>query len=481
MKLWKKVSLLCGTVLILVAGICLTILIVRSRENVLNLTYRHAEQKQQALVTSFQNMLRYYHQEHDSEVATRSLVKYCFSQYADDEAVLIYRDETVSSNLTFDPSDYLSIGHANDLPYNDADDVWIDEDDKPQRFVGAVNGKRLLIVGSSVDLPSEFSKAYSGSSLCRVYLVQDISSVYAQLRATTGQFLAIGAVCILIGLVCIALLVRRALRPLQTLQNAASRIAAGGYSERVPVSSNDEVGALSRNFNAMAASVEQRIDELTETTERQRLFIGGVTHEFKTPLTALLLNADSLQNTYMEEDEQIAALSRIKHQANWLERLVQKLLKLITLKEKPKKEPVSVPLLLERVRESTSDTLAARGVSLETDCRVEQLELDADLMQSVLINLIDNASKASKEGQTVTVTADAEGFAVSDYGCGIPQAEIDRITEPFYMVDRSRSKKLGGVGLGLALVKEIVKAHNGRLLIESEVGKGTTVRVLLQS
>ena len=206
-----------------------------------------------------------------------------------------------------------------------------------------------------------------------------------------------------------------------------------------------------------------------------------MTHEFKTPLTALLLNADSLQNTYMEEDEQIAALSRIKHQANWLERLVQKLLKLITLSEEPKKEPVSVPLLLESVRESMLDTLAARGVSLEADCRVEKLELDADLMQSVLINLIDNASKASKEGQTVTVTADAEGFAVSDSGCGIPQEDIDRITEPFYMVDRSRSKKLGGVGLGLALVNEIVKAHNGRLLIESEVGKGTTVRVLLQS
>ena len=290
----------------------------------------------------------------------------------------------------------------------------------------------------------------------------------------------IGAVCILIGLVCIALLVRRALRPLQTLQNAASRIAAGGYSERVSVSSNDEIGALAQDFNAMAASVEQRIDELTETTERQRLFIGGVTHEFKTPLTALLLNADSLQNTYMEEDEQIAALSRIRHQAHWLERLVQKLLKLITLNEKPKKEPVSVPLLLERVRESTSDTLAARGVSLETDCRVAQLELDADLMQSVLINLIDNSSKASKEGQTVTVSADAEGFAVSDCGCGIPQAEIDRITEPFYMVDRSRSKKLGGVGLGLALVKEIVKAHSGHLTIESTVGKGTIVRVILK-
>ena len=101
-------------------------------------------------------------------------------------------------------------------------------------------------------------------------------------------------------------------------------------------------------------------------------------------------------------------------------------------------------------------------------------------MQSVLVNLVDNASKASAEGQIVTITADKTGFAVRDQGCGIPQEEIDRITEPFYMVDRSRSKKLGGVGLGLALVKEIVQAHGGKLEIESVVGEGTIVRVLIQ-
>ena len=313
-----------------------------------------------------------------------------------------------------------------------------------------------------------------------IYIVQDIAPVYAQMRILTWQFIAIGAVCIVIGLICIGVLVRHALRPLRTLQNAASRIAAGRYTERAAVSSADEIGALAQDFNAMADSVQQRIDELTETAERQRLFIGGVTHEFKTPLTALLLNADSLQNTYMEEEERSEAIHRIASQTRWLERLVQKLLKLITLEEKPELTQVSVPALLNRVQETTADTLAIRSVVLETDCQVETLCMDADLMQSVLVNLIDNAAKASKPGQTVTLLADAKGFSVRDRGCGIPQEEKDRVTEPFYMVDRSRSKKLGGVGLGLALVKEIVNAHDGRLVIESTVGEGTTVRVLLK-
>lgn len=462
MKLWKKISLLCSLVLVLVMGVCTYVLTTRARDRMLSLTYRNAEQKQQALVRSFSNMLLYYHEEQDSAAATRSLAKYCFTQYADSEAVLMLSGETVYSALSFDPSEYLTL-----------------EGGTPQRCTGTIDGRELLIVGSSERLPYSFANNPDGTG-CTVYIVQDITPVYEQMRTLTFQFAAIGAVCIGLGLLLIALLVRRSLRPLQELQNAAAHIAAGSYAERVTVTSADEVGALARDFNAMAGSVEQRIAELTETAERQRLFIGGVTHEFKTPLTALLLNADSLQNTYLDEEERSTAIARIEHQTRWLERLVQKLLKLITLEQAPELRTSSVPELLDRVRESTADTLAQRGVTLQTECHAENFNMDADLMQSVLVNLVDNAGKASQPGQTVSLTADAAGFAVLDHGCGIPREEIERITEPFYMVDRSRSKKQGGVGLGLALVKEIVRAHGGRLKIESSVGEGTTVRVLMK-
>lgn len=461
MKLWKKLSLLCSLVLVLAVGACTVLLITQARNKILDLTYQNAEQKQQALLRSFSNMLLYYHEGGDSKAASRSLMKYCFTQFADSEAVLTLDGETLFSSLSIDPRDYLT-----------------PDDSSPKRYTGTVGGRQLLIVGSDARLPNAIARSHEGG--CFIYIVQDITPIYDQIHSLIGRFVLLGAVCIGLGLLLIVLLVRRSLRPLQELQSAASHIAAGNYSERVKALSTDEVGALAQDFNVMAESVEQRIDELTETAERQRLFIGGVTHEFKTPLTALLLNADSLQNTYLDEEERSTALARIEHQTRWLERLVQKLLKLITLDQTPELQPVSVPELLDRVRESTADTLAARGVSLETDCRVEALELDADLMQDVLVNLVDNAGKASREGQTVTLSADETGFAVRDQGCGIPQEEIDRITEPFYMVDRSRSKKLGGVGLGLALVKKIVKAHGGGLEIESTVGDGTTVMVKLQ-
>ena len=462
MKLWKKISLLCGLVLVLTAGVCTAVLTTQARNRILNLTYQNAEQKQQALVRSFSNMLLYYHEEQDSAAATRSLAKYCFTQYADSEAVLMLSGETVYSALSFDPSEYLTL-----------------EGGTPQRCTGTIDGRELLIVGSSERLPYSFAQSPARTS-CTVYIVQDITPVYEQIRALTLRFAAIGAVCIGLGLLLIALLVRRSLSPLQELQNAAAHIAAGSYAGRVTVPSADEVGALAQDFNAMAGAVEQRIAELTETAERQRLFIGGVTHEFKTPLTALLLNVDSLQNTYLDEEERSAAIAQIEHQTRWLERLVQKLLKLITLEQAPELRTSSVPELLERVRESTADALTQRGVTLQTECRAERLDMDADLMQSVLVNLVDNAGKASQPGQTVSLTADAAGFTVRDHGCGILCEEIERITEPFYMVDRSRSKKQGGVGLGLALVKEIVRTHGGSLEIESAVDEGTTVRVLMK-
>ncbi len=459
MKLRKKVSLLCSLVLVLAVGICSTILIDRAGDKILNLTYANAQQKQQALVTAFTNMLTYYHDELDSSVTSRSLMKYCFSQVADAEAVLKADGETLCSSLSIDPGEYLT-------PVSPS---------LPEHCVIQADGRRLLIAGSTVLLYRQ-----QNSPECLVYLVQDITSVYDQIHSLIRQFAVIGAVFIGLGVSLIALLVRRSLLPLQKLQIAASHIAAGHYTERAAVSSADEVGALAKDFNTMAASVEQRIDELTETTERQRLFIGGVTHEFKTPLTALLLNVDSLQNTCMREDEQAETLDRISQQSRWLEQLVQKLLKLLTLSQAPALKPVSVPPLLDRVRDNTEASLSARGITLETCCTVDRLNLDADLMQSVLVNLVDNAAKASSAGQTVMLSASPEGFTVQDRGCGIPQDEINRITEPFYMVDRSRSKKAGGMGLGLALVKEIVAAHGGTLEIKSDVGAGTTIRVLLQ-
>lgn len=450
MKLWQKVSLICSAVLTSIVLLMGGLLLREAEQSILDLTYQQSSDKQRNLSASFSEMSNYYLEDSDTKPVEYSLVKYCFSRFADSTCVLMKGSETLYSNVAVDMSRYIIKGY-------DA-----------EQFEEEIGGRQILITGSNVNV---WNERYA------VYVVEDITGVYESITRMVWRFALIGGVGILLGFVLIGLLVRRSMQPLAVLKTAAGRIAAGGYGERATVLSKDEVGALANDFNRMAEAVENHIGDLTETAERQRLFIGGVTHEFKTPLTTVILNADTLQNAYMDEKERQTALSYIERQCKWLERMTQKLLKLITLKQDIELKPSSVPQLFERVEESMAETLRQRDTRLISECKLNTLSMDADLMQSVLINLVDNASKASAPGQAVTMRAYDDVIEVSDNGIGIPESELARITEPFYVVDKSRSKKLGGSGLGLALVKEIVNAHGAALEIESSVGVGTTIRV----
>ncbi len=482
MKLWKKIALLCSVILIAAVAACSLILLGQVQQKILSYTYEHAADKQRILAYSFEEMAERYLSEADSDVVKYVLLEYCFSRYADSSSVLMAGDKIIYSQAGINPNEYLAL----------------DGQGMQQQFLGKINGRYILITGSSLLLSTSSHDTHS------VYVVEDITPIYESTIRMFWQFALIGAVCIGVGVALIALLVRRSLQPLAKLQAAASRIAAGNYSERADVRggnrgresqapcsgnkesvserlrSKDEVGLLAADFNRMAEAVEQRIRELTETARRQQMFIGGVTHEFKTPLTGLILSADTLQNTYMDEEERMVSLGHIERQCRWLERLVQKMWKLLTLNGKAELKKVSVPSLLESVRESVEEDLRSRGIVLEIQCKADTAVLDPDLMQSVLVNLVENAAKASTDGQTVTLAAYENVLEVRDHGIGIRQEDLEHITEPFYTADKSRSKKYGGAGLGLALVKEIVKAHNAGLDIESVYGEGTVVRVYLE-
>ena len=450
MKLQRKISLICSAVLVVIVLLMGGLLLLDAKQSIMDLTYQQSSDKQRSLTASFSTMANYYLEGKDSETVEYSLVKYCFSRFADSSCSLLKENEALYSFTE------LNLGAYPISSY------------EIQQFEENFAGRNYLITGGNVGIQNE---TYT------VYVVEDITDVYGNVTRMIWRFILIGIIGILVGFMVTGLLVRRSLKPLTKLKSAAGRIAAGNYDERIEVLSHDEIGSLAADFNCMVEAVENHIDELTKTAERQRLFIGGVTHEFKTPLTTIILNADTLQNANLSEDETQTALFYIRRQCKWLEHMIQKLLKLVTLKQDIEIKKASVYRLFSSVEESTAETLRQRGICLVTDCKTDVLNIDADLVQSVLINLVDNASKASAPGQTVTMCAYDNVIEVSDCGTGIPQSEIDRIMEPFYVVDKSRSKKMGGNGLGLALVKEIICAHDANLTIESTMGVGTTFRI----
>ena len=152
------------------------------------------------------------------------------------------------------------------------------------------------------------------------------------------------------------------------------------------------------------------------------------------------------------------------------------------LRQNPEMTEIDVPRLVEEIDESVRPIASSRQVTFSAASVEAKLVCDRELIKSLLYNLIDNAVKASQPGTCVTLNAyfTQDGvmeFSVADQGSGIPKEELDKIFEPFYRVDKARSRKYGGAGLGLALCMEIAHAHAATLEIESEVGRGTVIRL----
>lgn len=442
MKLWQKIAFIWSAVMLLLVGAVSLSCLGLARESILTVTCQRLEENRQQLSESFLQW-----QQSMPDNAQDGLLRYGFVRSGGENAILMKGEETLYSCVAVSGAKPLHLSEMENSVCYTAD-----------------GGSLLLVGGQAGDY--------------RIFVYEDVTRIQEKLTSLTLGFLFIGLLGISGGVLLILLLTRKSMEPLAKLQQAAAQIAGGSYSQRTGIHSTDEVGALAKSFDQMAESIQETIDDLTRTAQRQQRFIHGVTHEFKTPMAGILMNAEAVQNVYMEEEERMEALSRIQREVNRLEKLVQKLLKLITLEQPPEKSTVLLHPFLEELAESAQPML--HGVDLKIQCHTDSLVFDRVLMQSALLNLVENAAKASSPGSAVILTAEPWGFQVADTGIGIPQEELSRITEPFYMVDKSRSKKLGGVGLGLTLASQIVQAHGGHLEISSTPGKGTEIRVVLQ-
>ncbi|MGE5306592.1 MAG: ATP-binding protein [Alphaproteobacteria bacterium] len=238
-----------------------------------------------------------------------------------------------------------------------------------------------------------------------------------------------------------------------------------------------------------------------DITEVKRLetvrsdFVANVSHELRTPLTAISGYVETLLYAPPPDpDDSRQFLTIIDRHAERLTRLTEELLILSDLESgrvQLSLAPVDVSHLIQRVLEIFLDQAEKKQIELRRVVEPGELRIrgDLDRLQQLFINLVDNAIKYTPPGGRVTISASGQTgtsntepqieIAVSDTGPGIPSKDLPRLTERFYRVDKTRSRELGGTGLGLAIVKHIVQAHKGDLIIESEVQKGTTVRVLL--
>lgn len=313
-----------------------------------------------------------------------------------------------------------------------------------------------------------------------IYIFEDITYAYDNIRNIIIVSAAITVFVITTAIFILYKILYREFKPLSELSDMTKRIADNKYGQRVVIHNNDEIGQIAQNFNKMADAVEHRTKNLEESEKRKTLFMGNLTHELKTPMTSISGYAQTLLSVKLNEDDRTEALDYIYKECTRLERLSQKMMKLLELSQEGELEfkQVSSKDLFEAAAKSCSQILKDKNITLEYDEHGEKFMADFDLMTDVIINLIDNSVKASDDGGKIILRSYGKCIEVQDFGKGIPIEEQEKIMEPFYMVDKSRSRKSGGAGLGLALTGLIIKKHNAVLKIDSRVGIGT--KIILQ-
>ena len=292
---------------------------------------------------------------------------------------------------------------------------------------------------------------YTTKNRLSIYHLTCIDYAKDKLRNLTMYMIVITFSVMVVMSIIVALILRHSLRSLKELNATAADIAKGNYDKRVNVRGKNEIATLGTTFNQMAEAVETRTKSLEESERQKTLFMGNLTHELKTPLAAISGYAQTLLTVRLDEADEVEALGYIDEECKRLERLSKKMLRLLELDTEQKLELYEIPVrqLFERTERLCRKLLETKGVTLQYEEHGECFLVEEDLMTEVLVNLVDNANKASKQGDTIRLIANDHQILVQDTGCGIPEEEQKKILEPFYMIDKSRSRKNGGAGLGL--------------------------------
>ncbi|MCL2284858.1 MAG: HAMP domain-containing histidine kinase [Firmicutes bacterium] len=337
------------------------------------------------------------------------------------------------------------------------------------------NRRRFIQISGT--LPPPFSAYHLDYSLEITQNIVDMRGVQNMMLISVAILSAIAAVVLYFVLAAI-------FKPFSIVASASRKIAGGRFGERIHVKGNSEISRLAQDFNDMAERIERQIQILEEEAVAKQQFVDNFAHEIRTPLTSIYGYAEYMQKASLDEEETIESTEYIMSESRHMRNIANSLLELAVLRDYvPVKTEINLPQLFDDVKKTMENHLREREARLEINIGAETIMGQEDLIKSLVLNLCTNALKACVPGRGVIALDAAQAgkkviISVSDNGCGIPAESLSKIMEPFYRVDKSRSREFGGTGLGLTLCSQIAKVHGAEMVIESAVGEGTKVETI---
>lgn len=370
--------------------------------------------------------------------------------------------KTIFSNIDFN------------LPEN-REEIKSLSENKRQYIIKDIDNRAYIFISNPISM--------NNSNYTLTY-IRNISSVYEDRENQYLFFIKLDILASLFFMILMYFLSKLITKPIKTLITATQKISKGEFTEQVNITSKDEIGLLAENFNLMAKVVNEKIIALENNNDEKQRFIDNLTHELKTPLTSIIGYSELLLTTKYNEEIFIDGLNFIYKEGKRLEELSFKLMDLILLNKEDfnLKSNYIKPVIIDAER-ILMPRLLNKNISLIITGDDFKIMMDADLMKVLLSNLIDNAIKASNENSEIYITLNNEKYEVTiqDYGIGISKEHLDKIFEPFYMVDKARSRASHGAGLGLSICKSILDVHNGNFHIFSEINEGTLIKLIFKA
>ncbi|WP_440604552.1 sensor histidine kinase [Bacillus sp. GB_SG_008] len=303
-----------------------------------------------------------------------------------------------------------------------------------------------------------------------------------QIVTELNRYLLIAAgVTFLIVLVVSIFFSRSLVKRVQRLRQATAMISKGQYDVHIPIGQYDEIGLLGNDFNNMAQQLHKAQKEINRLEKRKRQFIADVSHELKTPLTTINGLVEGMKNDLIPEEKKQRCFEMMEQETKRLIRLVNETLdyeKILSNEIILQKEEIEVKEVFEVISEQLELQAEEKENTIGIDVPASLfVYADYDRLLQILLNITKNSLQFTENG-TIMLRGKEEGqmtiIEIEDTGIGMGREEVSAMWSRFYKADTSRTNSYGEFGLGLSIVKELVKMHNGTIEVKSEQGKGTT-------
>lgn len=363
------------------------------------------------------------------------------------------------------------IGDSEDYPHiKKDDDISNALSGKKAYIIRKIQGKYYILFSSPI--------YYNDSKLGCIRYIYNLDKENNIVFKTILSMTFFAVVSILCSIILSNSFSNEIVKPIVILKKIARQVSHGKFVKNFKINSKDEIEDLSNSFNIMSNNIENMILKLKTEKENQKRFLDNITHEFKTPVAAIIGYSDLLLRVEDKKDTE-QCIKYIKKSSDRLLNLVEQLLELSVLNKNEfelNKEYVDIKSVIESSVMLLKPRMNKFGIDVKLKIHSKKIYIDKEKTEQVILNILDNAIKYSECSEiTITMNYD-ENFIniyISDNGQGIPEQDLEKIFQHFYTAHKSLQNKYGGSGLGLAICKEIMNKQSGKIQIESH--KGTTV------